>query len=102
MFAGLQGSCLNTRLLGHEFQHLLRDVINAMKQAYHSVICILAFYHRTTQIASKTLEPPLPPPLIKIDVFGTFDLSKKNSIKLHIADSEHNVFKKQKQTFHIT
>ena len=42
-------TCVQTSSEGH---------VNAMKQAYHSVIFILASYHCdiTTQIASKTLE----------------------------------------------
>ena len=41
-FAGSQGSCLNTRLLGRVFKHRPRDPasVNAMKQT-----CVIAFLH---------------------------------------------------------
>ena len=65
--------------------------VNAMKQAYHSVIFILASNHceNTTQIASKTLEKTF-----KIAVrFFTSDFSKqKKCINHHIVTSEHNSF----------
>ena len=43
-FAGSQGSCLNTRLLGQVFKYLLRDLasVNAMKHT--CVIAILAYF----------------------------------------------------------
>ena len=62
IFAGSPGSCLNMRLIGRVFKHLLRDLasVNAMKQTYSIVIlAYFTFFNPIcTENAAKTLNCP--------------------------------------------